>query len=72
LKSKSHLKGIVVGQAMKGSVVVVFNIEDTLIPCECMFGVLYAQDMHYHYFDDLCLAISLGVKSYGFGEIGVQ
>ena len=57
---------------MKGFVVGVLNMGETLIPCAHMFGVVHAQDMHDHSVDDLCLAISLGVEGGGFGELGVQ
>jgi hypothetical protein len=72
LKSQPHLKGVVVGRAMEGSVVAMLNIGETLIPCVCMFGVIHTQDMHDHLVDDLYLAINLGVEGSGFGELGVQ
>jgi hypothetical protein len=57
---------------MESPVVVVLNIGKTLIPCTHMLRVVHAQDVHNHLIDDLCLAISLGVESSGFSELGVQ
>jgi hypothetical protein len=37
LKSQAHLKRVMVGQAMEGSVVVVLNIRKDLIPCAWIF-----------------------------------
>jgi hypothetical protein len=59
LKSIPQLKGIVVDRAMKGSVVVVLNIGETLIPCARMFGVVHAQDMHDQSVDDFYLTINI-------------
>jgi hypothetical protein len=61
-----------VGGAMESHVVVVLNIGKTLIPCIWILRVVHAQDMHNHLIDDLRLAISLGVESNGFIELGVQ
>jgi hypothetical protein len=57
---------------MQGSVVVVFNVWDILIPCAGVLGILHPQDMHDHPIDDLVLAIYLGMEGRGFGELGVQ
>ena len=72
MKSQPHLKGIVAGRAMKGFVVSMLNIGEIVIPCVSMFGVVHAQDMHSHPFDDLGLAIWLGVQGSGFGDLVVQ
>jgi hypothetical protein len=58
--------------AMESPVVAVLNIGKTLIPCTLIIGVVHAQDVHNHLIDDLYLAISLGVESNGFSELGVQ
>ena len=57
---------------MYGSVVTVFNIGKTLIPCAQILEIVHAQDMHYHHVDDVNLAICLGVEGHGFGDLGVQ
>jgi len=59
-------------RAMEGYVVAMLNIRKALMPCAWMVRVVDAQDMHDHPIDDLCLSISLGVESSGFGEVGVQ
>jgi hypothetical protein len=56
---------------MYGSIVVVLNIANNLVPCERVLGIIHAQDMHDHPVDDLSLAICLGVEGSGFGEHGV-
>jgi hypothetical protein len=61
LKSQAHLKRVVVGQLMEGSVVVVLDIRKALIPPMWILGFLHAQDMHHHPIDDLCLSINLRV-----------
>jgi hypothetical protein len=48
------------------------NIGETLVPCTWMLIFVHPQDVHNHLIDDLCLAISLGVESSGFCELGVQ
>jgi hypothetical protein len=58
--------------AMESPVVVVLNIGKTLIPCMQMLRFVHAQDVHNHLIDKLYLAISLGVESSGFSELGVQ
>jgi hypothetical protein len=57
---------------MKGSIVYMMNIGETLIPCEKLIGIIHAQDMHDHSIYDLGLAICMGVEGHGFGELGVQ
>jgi hypothetical protein len=57
---------------MYGSVVVVMNIGNILIPSVGVLGIVHARDMHDHPVDDLGLAILLGVEGSGFGELGVQ
>ena len=57
---------------MESPVVTVLNIWETLIPCTWMLRVVHVQDVHNHPIDDLCLAISLGVESSGFSELGVN
>jgi hypothetical protein len=68
----THLKGTMARQDMKGSIVVVLNIGETLIPCAWIFGVVHEKYMHDHSVDDLCLDISLGVEGDAFDELGVQ
>jgi hypothetical protein len=58
--------------AMKSPVVIVLNIEETLIQCTQMLRVIHAQDVHNHPIDDLCLVVCLGVKRSVFIELGVQ
>ena len=72
LESQTHLKGAVASWAMQGSVVAMLDIGNTLIPCAGVLGIIYAQDMYDHSIDDLSLAICLGVKGSGFGELGIQ
>ena len=57
---------------MYGSILVVLNIGKTLIPCAGVLGIVHAQDMHDHLFDDLGLAIHLGVEGSGLDELGGQ
>jgi hypothetical protein len=57
---------------MYGSVVTVMNIGKALIPCAWILGIVHAQDIHNHPFDDLGLVICLGVEGRGFGELGVH
>ena len=72
MESYPHLKWAMVGGAMESSVVDVLNIGKTLIPCMWILRVVNAQDVHNHSIDDLCLAVSLGVESSVFSELGVQ
>jgi hypothetical protein len=60
------------GGAMESLVVVVLNIEKTLMPCMWMLRVIHAQDVHNHPIDDLYMANSLRVEGSGFSELGVQ
>jgi hypothetical protein len=48
------------------------NIGKNLIPCARVLGIVHAQDMHDHSFDDLGLTIHLRGEGSGFDEIGVQ
>jgi hypothetical protein len=57
---------------MYGSIVVVFNIWNTLILGVGVLGIVNAQDMHDHLVDDLSLAILVEVEGSGPGEFGVQ
>jgi hypothetical protein len=57
---------------MYGSVVIVLNIGNNLIPCVRILGIVHAQDMHDHPIDDFGLAICLGVEGPGFGKHRVQ
>ena len=57
---------------MYGSVVVVLNIGNTIIPGAGVLGILHVQDVHDHPVDDLGLAICLGVEGSGIGELSVQ
>jgi hypothetical protein len=72
LKSQPHLKGVVDGLVVYGSVVVVLNIGKTLISCAGVIGIVHAKDMHDHSVDNLGLAILMGVEVIGFVELGVQ
>jgi hypothetical protein len=72
LESQTHLKWAMVGGTMESPVVTVLDIWETLIPCTWMLRIVHVQDVHNHLIDDLCLAISLGVESSGFCELGVQ
>jgi hypothetical protein len=58
--------------SMESPIVSVLNIGKTLIPCMWILRVVNAQDVHNHSIDDLCLAVSLGVESSVFSELGVQ
>jgi hypothetical protein len=72
LKSQPHLKGVLAGLAMEIFIIAMMNIEDTLIPCAWILGVVHVKDIHDHPLGNLYLAISLGVGFHGFGEIGVH
>jgi hypothetical protein len=72
LESQTHLKWAIAGGAMESHVVTVLNIRDNLFPCTWMLIIVHAQDVHNHSIDELCLAVSLGVESSGFFELGVQ
>jgi hypothetical protein len=72
LKSKAHLKRVVVGRAMEGSIVAMLEIRKALIPCAWMLGVVHAQHMHNHPIDDLYLSNSFKVEGNGFGKLGFQ
>ena len=61
-----------VSGAMESPIVTMLSIWETLVPCTWMLRIVHAQDVHNHSIDDLCLAISLGLESSGFGELGVQ
>jgi hypothetical protein len=66
------MKGTMVSQTMKGSIVFVLNIGENHIPCMWMFEVVHEQDMHDYSVDNLFISINLGVEGGGFGELGVQ
>jgi hypothetical protein len=72
LESKTHLKWYMFDGTMERPVVTVLDISETLVPCTWMLIILHAHDVHNHPIDDLCLAISLGVESSGFCELGFQ
>jgi hypothetical protein len=72
LESQTHLKWAMASGTMESPVVTMLDIWETLIPCTWMLRIVHAQDVHNHLIDDLCLAISLGVESSGFCELGVQ
>jgi hypothetical protein len=57
---------------MQGSVVAMFNIGETLIPCVRVLRIIHVQDMHDPSIYNLSLAIYLRVEGRGFGELGVQ
>jgi hypothetical protein len=57
---------------MESPVVVVLDLWKTLIPCTGMIRIVHVQNVHNHLIDDLGLAISLGVESSGFCELGVH
>ena len=59
-------------RAMKGSVVAVLNIWETLIPSVGMFRIVHLQDMHDHSIDHLHLSIDLGVEGHNLCEFGVH
>jgi len=59
-------------RVVKGSVVVVLNIWENLIPCAGMLRIVHPQDMDDHFTDRLYLSISLGVEGGGLGEFGVH
>jgi hypothetical protein len=61
-----------VSGTMESPIVTVLDIWETLIPCTWMLRTVHAHDVHNHLIEDLCLAISLGVESSGFCELGVQ
>jgi hypothetical protein len=57
---------------MYHSVVVVMNIGNTLILGLGVLGIVHTHDVHDHLFNDISLAIRLGVEGSGFAELGVQ
>jgi hypothetical protein len=57
---------------MYGSIVTVLNIDNMLIPCVRMLGIVHVKNMYNHHVDDLDIAIHLGVEDRGFGELGFQ
>jgi hypothetical protein len=60
------------GGTMEIHVVIMLDIWETLFPCTRMLRIVHTQDVHNHPIDNLGLAISLGVESSGFCELGVQ
>jgi hypothetical protein len=72
LESQTHLKSDMADGTMERSVVTMFDIWVTLIPCMRMLRFVHVQDVHNHLIDDLSLAIILGVERSGFCELGVQ
>jgi hypothetical protein len=61
-----------VGGTMESPIVTVLDIWETLVPCMWMLRIVHAQDVHNHPINDLYLAISFGVESNEFCELGVQ
>jgi hypothetical protein len=57
---------------MERPIVTFLNIGKTLVSCMWILRIVHAQDVHNHLIDNLCLAISLGVESSGFCDLGVQ
>jgi hypothetical protein len=72
LESQTHLEWAMSGGTMESLVVIVLEIWETLIPCLGILRIVHAQDMHNHPINDLGWAISLGVESSGFFDLGVQ
>lgn len=50
---------------MESSVLVMMDIGEALIPYVWMLRVVYAQDVHDHAIEYLCLAIILGLEGHG-------
>jgi hypothetical protein len=48
---------------MQGSIVDMFDIGKTHIPCARVIGIIHAQDMHDHLIYDLSFSIFLGWKA---------
>ena len=59
-------------RAMNGSVVTMFHIWKTIIPCVGMLRVVHPQNVHDHPIYYLRLAIRLGMEGGGFGELCIQ
>ena len=59
-------------RVVKGSIVAMLNIWETLIPCSGMFRIVHLHDMHDHSIDHLSLSIDLRVEGSGLGEFGVH
>jgi hypothetical protein len=57
---------------MQGSIVAMMDIGKTLIACAQVLGIVHAHDMYVHPIDDLNLAMCVGVKGNGFGELDIQ
>jgi len=57
---------------MERFVVAVMDIGEAFTPCAWMLRVLHAQNVNDHPIDDVSLAISLGVESCGFSELGIK
>jgi hypothetical protein len=55
---------------MQGLVVAMMDIGKALIPFVRVIGIIHVKYMHNHSIYDLGLAIYLGVKGCGFGELG--
>jgi len=53
-------------------VVAVLDIGEAFIPCAWILQVAQAHNVYDHLFDDLCLAINLGMEIRGLSEFGIQ
>ena len=56
---------------MESFVVVMLDIGEASIPSAWILRVVHAQNVHDHHVDNLCLAIILGVASFGLSEFGI-
>jgi hypothetical protein len=57
---------------MNGPIVIVPNIQKTIIRFAGMLRVVHLQNVHDHPIYNLRLAISLGMEGDGFGELCIQ
>ena len=72
LKLHAHLKRVVVGRVMEGSILAMLNIWKNLIPCAMMFGIVHFKNMHNHMVVYISLFVGLGMEGSRFGKVGVH
>ena len=72
LEFEAYLKSVVSNRAMNASIVTVWNIQKTIIPCVGMLRVVHPQNVHDHPIDYLRLPIYLGMEGGGFGQLCIQ
>ena len=57
---------------VESPIITMLYIGEALIPCAWMLWIVHVQNVYNHPVDNLYLAISLGMESYGLGDLGVQ